>query len=152
MKESSFKKVGAIDEARYDAITRVMAKAVPSSILSCNDRPCTLEIKELVEISYGDKDEESYAAFICCDKKNSYLCHLPIFFVKKVFNGYAVDGSLTVGKCVGTYVDLLENGAYSWETVSKLIGKQIRVHDVVKIISESRGKKVHHRVYTIDLV
>lgn len=148
-----FIKSGSIkDEDQYKKIIKELAESVPSSVLSFDDKPCTLRIIDLIEVKYGEEDGKSYAAFLCKDETRTYSCQLPVFYVRKVFSGYAVDGTIIAGKCRGTFVDTLEDKEYSWEAVSGLIKNKIRVHNVVKILSESNGRKVTHRVYTIDLV
>lgn len=150
----NFVKKGSIkdNKSRYEAIVAELNEAVPSSLLSLDDRPCTLKIVDLIEVSYGDNSNDSYAAFLCKDEARTYPCHLPVYFPRKVFSGYDANGSIIAGKCRGTFVDALENGNFSWETVSGLLKREIRVHDVIKIISEVKGKKVTHRVYTLDLI
>lgn len=154
MAKISFRVSGSIkeNEARYKKITEELSQSVPSSLLSLDDKPCTIKIIDLIEVSYGDNDGESYAAFLAKDEARNYPCQMPVFYPRKVFSGYDTNGSITAGKCRGTFVDNLEDGSYSWETVSKLLGRSIRVHNVVKIIGEKNGKRVTHRVYTLDLI
>lgn len=141
------------DRYRYNEISKETMEVAPPSLLSYDDRDCTLEIVDLIEIVIVDGDnKKSYPAFLCNDVRITYVCHLPVFYVRKVFRGRSIDGEITAGKCTGSFVNALEDGNYSWETVSGMKDRFIHVSNVVKIITDRDNRTVVHRVYTIDLV
>lgn len=149
-----FEKRGEITcKVDYDKILKDPEKWVPSSLLSYNDKATTLKIEKLIAVEYGTTEDKVYAAFECSDvNTESYRCQLPVTYVRKVFSGRDVDGSIIAGKCTGSFVNELEKKNFSWDTVKGFIGKTIRVSSPTKILTDKDGKTITHRIYRLDLV
>lgn len=139
------------DESQYKAAAKKQLDMVPSSLLSFDDRDTVLDIISLRAIRYGDGNDDLYPAFICKDKRRVYTCQLPVFFPRKTFSGKTPANELTAGKCTGTFTEALEEKNFSWEVVSSMKGRKIRVSNAKKIVTEG-NKPVTHRIYRLDLV
>lgn len=140
------------EESQYKAAAKKQLDMVPSSLLSFDDRDTVLDIISLRAIRYGDGDDDLYPVFVCKDKRRVYTCQLPVFFPRKTFSGKTPANELTAGKCTGSFTEALEEKNFSWDIVSSMKGRKIKVSNVRKILTEVNNKPVTHRVYRLDLV